>query len=83
LTELSAQIRDAVKDLSAGSYTDILSTDQGYQMFFIEKIVKTPGKTFEEASSAIEEELYNKLLNDALKSWLDNLRKEAHIKMIL
>jgi peptidyl-prolyl cis-trans isomerase SurA len=83
LTELSPQIRDAVKDLSAGSYTDILSTDQGYQMFFIEKIVKTPGKTFEEASSAIEEELYNKLLNDALKSWLDNLRKEAHIKMIL
>jgi len=83
LTELSPQIRDAVKDLPVGSYTDILSTDQGYQMFFIEKIVKTPGKTFEEASSAIEEELYNKLLNDALKSWLDNLRKEAHIKMIL
>ncbi|MBW1899650.1 MAG: peptidyl-prolyl cis-trans isomerase [Deltaproteobacteria bacterium] len=82
LTELSPQIRDAIKDLPVGSYTEILSTDQGYQMFFIEKIVKTPGKTFEEASSEIEEELYNRQLNEALKSWLDNLRKEAHIKMV-
>jgi len=82
LAELSPQIRDAIKDLPVGGYTDILSTDQGYQMFFIEKIVKTPGKTFEEASSEIEEKLYNKLLDEALKSWLESLRKEAHIKMI-
>jgi len=82
LTELSPQIRDGIKDLPAGSYTDILSTDQGYQIFFIEKIAKTPGKTFEEASSEIEEKLYNKLLNDALKTWLDSLRKDAHIKII-
>jgi peptidyl-prolyl cis-trans isomerase SurA len=82
LAELSQQIRNAIKDLPVGGYTDVLSTDQGYQMFFIEDIVKTPGKTFEQASSEIEEELYNDRLNEALKSWLDNLRKEAHIKII-
>lgn len=82
LTELSPQIRDAIKDMPIGGYTDILSTEHGYQLFFIENIVKTPGKTFEEASSEIEEALYNKMLDEALKSWLDNLRKEAHIKII-
>jgi peptidyl-prolyl cis-trans isomerase SurA len=82
LAELSQQIQDAIKDLPVGGYTDILSTDQGYQMFFIGEIIKTPGKTFEQASSAIEEELYNNRLDEALKSWLNNLRKEALIKII-
>ncbi len=83
LKDLSESIQNAVKDLKAGQFTDILQTDKGYQIFFIENIVTIPGKTLKEASPEIEEELYNEMLDNALKSWIDDLKKDSHIKKIL
>ncbi|MBA4367704.1 MAG: hypothetical protein C0403_08710 [Desulfobacterium sp.] len=83
LKDLSDSIQNAVKDLKAGQITDILQTDKGYQIFFIENIVTIPGKTLKEASPEIEEELYNEMLDNALKSWIDDLKKDSHIKKIL
>jgi peptidyl-prolyl cis-trans isomerase SurA len=83
LKELSDSIQNAVKDLKAGQFTDILQTDKGYQIFFVENIVTIPGKKLEEASPEIEEELYNEMLDNALKSWIDDLKKDSHIKIIL
>ena len=82
LSDLSEQIQQAVKDLKAEQFSDIVYTDSGYQIFFLEKIVTVPGKTLEEASPEIEEKLYEEMLNSALKSWIDDLKKEAHIKII-
>jgi len=83
LNDLSETIRNAVKDLKAGQFTDILQTDKGYQIFFIENIVTIPGKSLTQASPEIEEELYNEMLDNALKSWIDDLKKDSHIKKIL
>ncbi len=83
LKDLSESIQNAVKDLKTGQFTDILQTDKGYQIFYIENIVTIPGKTLKEASPEIEEELYNEMLDNALKSWIDDLKKDSHIKKIL
>jgi peptidyl-prolyl cis-trans isomerase SurA len=82
LQELSGPIQTAMKDLQAGQFTDILQTDSGYQIFFVEKIVTIPGKTLEEASPEIEEVLYGEMLDSALKAWIDDMKKDAHIKII-
>ena len=82
LKALSPQIRDAVKELKPGQFTDILSTDQGYQFFYIEDIIESPAKPLDEASGEIREKLFNEIVDSKFQSWLKDLRKKSHIKMI-
>ncbi len=78
----SPQIQAALKGLKTGQFTNILDTDQGYQILYIEEISELSGKSLEEASSEIEKTLYNETLEKMLQSWISDLKKEAHIKVI-
>ncbi len=80
--ELSPQLQEAVKGMNAGEFTSVLDTDQGYQIFFIQEIIKTKGKPLEEASSEIEEKLFNEINDKKFQSWIENLHKRSHIKVI-
>ncbi len=82
LSALSAQIRDAVKDLKPGEFTDFLDTDQGYQLFYIEDIINAPAKPLEEVSGEIREKLFNEIVDTKFQSWLKDLRKRSHIRII-
>jgi peptidyl-prolyl cis-trans isomerase SurA len=82
MTSLSPQIKTAIKDLDEGEYTAILDTDQGFQIFYVQEILRTGGKTFEEVSEDIGEKLYNDIVNRRFESWLKDLRKQSHIKII-
>ena len=82
MNSLSSQIQEAIKDLKAGEYTSILDTDQGFQVFYVEEIIKTSGKSFEEVSDEIGNKLYNDIVNRRFESWLKDLRKRSHIKII-
>lgn len=78
----SPQIQKALQNLQVGQFTEILETDQGYQIFFIEDIVQENEQTLEEVYSVIERALYNELVEKKILAWLDDLRKTAHIKII-
>ena len=80
--DLSPPVRKALKDLKAGEYTPVIETDQGVQLFYVEEIVDTPGKSLEEVSSEIEQKLYNEIVDEKYRSWLENLRKQSHIKIM-
>jgi peptidyl-prolyl cis-trans isomerase SurA len=82
LKALSPQIRDAVKDLKPGQFTEILSTDQGYQLFYIEDILESPAKPLKEVSGEIREKLFNEIVDSKFQSWLADLRKRSHIRII-
>ena len=82
IKELSDQIQEALKKIKVGEFTEILDTDQGYQIFFVKEIINTPGKSFEDVSSSIEEELYSDKVNDRFQVWLENIRKRSYIKII-
>ena len=82
LDTLTAQLQEAVKDLEPGAFTAVLDTEQGLQIFFVEEIVETPGKTLEEVSDEIEHKLYDQILNAKFNSWLEALRQRSHIKII-
>jgi peptidyl-prolyl cis-trans isomerase SurA len=66
LKDLSDQIKNAMKDLPIGQFTDIITTDQGYQLFFIENIVTIPGKTLEEAGKTLME-YYNSFAENKIE----------------
>jgi len=82
LDELSEQLKGAIKDLKTGDSTGVLDTDQGLQIFFVEKIVTSQAKSLEKVTPEIEKKLYNEIVNKNFQTWLEGLRKRAHIKII-
>ena len=81
--DISPQFQQAIKDLTVGQHTEVIETERGYQIFYIEDIARVGGKTFEEAQPEIEEQLYNDLVDEKFNTWLEDLRKNSHIKIIL
>jgi len=79
---LSPQLQMAIEKIKPGEFTTVLDTDQGYQIFFLEEIVNTPGKTLEEMSPEIERILYNESIDKKYQAWIGDLRKQAVIKII-
>lgn len=78
----SPQLKKIIKEMETGEFTSVVDTDQGYQIFLVQDIVKTPGKSLEEVSSEIERILFNEIVNTKFQAWLEDLRKQSHIKII-
>ena len=79
---LTPQIRDALEGLTAGQFSDIVETDQGYQLFMVEEIQTTGGQSLEEASESIGAKLYSERMEEKFKLWLADMRGKAHIRII-
>ena len=82
LSDLSANLRHAIENLSAGQITPILQTSQGYQIIYLQEIINSPGVSLEAATREIEELLYEEQYKQKKKEWIDHLRERAHIKVI-
>jgi peptidyl-prolyl cis-trans isomerase SurA len=79
---LAPNIRDAVMNLNQGEFSSVLDTDQGYQIFFVDKIENKEGRSFDEASDEIEDRLYKEIVDERFSSWLQELRNRSHIKIV-
>ncbi|THB75341.1 MAG: parvulin peptidyl-prolyl isomerase [Desulfobacteraceae bacterium] len=83
LDAMSEQIQKSLDGLEKGQHTRVVSTDQGYQIFYIEDIIVDGALTYEEAAQKILEILYNKEAEKKFSTWLETLKKNAHIKTML
>lgn len=70
LKDLSTDLKALLEKMKAGDMSPILKSDQGYQVFWVEKIDVKTGKTLEEASSEIERKLYDKIVNEKYQAWI-------------
>ncbi len=82
IDELSENIRTAVQELKQGEFSPVVETDQGYQIFYVERIDDVPGKSLDEASDEILKLLYDQAVNEKFSAWIEELRKNADIKII-
>lgn len=82
ITDISRDLRPHIADLKAGEISDIIDTEQGFQVFYVEDIKAVEGKSLEDASAEIQEKLYNDIVNASFKNWLTELRENSHIKII-
>lgn len=80
--DLDDSIGNALEKIKPGEFTDIIDTDLGYQIFYLEEIVTTDEIPLEKASPAIEETLYKQELEKKFKDWISDLKEEAHIQII-
>jgi peptidyl-prolyl cis-trans isomerase SurA len=81
--DFAPQLKAALDGLPKGTYTTILETGQGYQIFYIEDILREDARSLEDASAEIEEILYKLLSEKEFVNWIEDLRENSHIKIIL
>jgi len=82
LDSLSPQLQTAIKGMKSGEFTPVLETDQGYQIFFLQEILKTPGKSLEDVSPEIQRILFEENADKKYQEWIEGLRKQSVIKII-
>lgn len=83
LDALAPEIREAVRTLSPGEFTGVMETDLGFQIFYLEEILEAGGRPLAEVEEEIQEKLYQEAVNKAFRTWLEDLRKQSHIKKVL
>ena len=79
---LTEEIRSALKSTQAKEYTRVVETDQGPQIFYVEDIASTGGKTLEEATAEIRKKLYDDVVDRKFNTWIEDLRKRSHIQIL-
>ncbi|WP_457553794.1 SurA N-terminal domain-containing protein [Desulfobacula sp.] len=83
INNFSESIKEIISHLNKGEYSNIISTAQGFQIFYVEDIVLSGNKTYEQAYDEIHNILYRKLSEKKFKTWLESLKKNAYIKIML
>ncbi|WP_319404705.1 SurA N-terminal domain-containing protein [uncultured Desulfosarcina sp.] len=79
---LSPQIQAALDGLAPGKATAILDTDQGFQLFYVEAVNRTEGKSLENVREEIHQKLYAEVVDKKFLTWLEDLRSRSSIKII-
>ncbi|MFZ1985756.1 MAG: peptidylprolyl isomerase [Desulfatitalea sp.] len=79
---LATPIREALVGLTSGQFTPVIDTEQGYQIFFVEELVHTGGKSLQEATTEIQDKLFAEVVEQKFKTWLKELRQRAHIQIL-
>lgn len=81
-SDLSPDLKERLKGKKAGDHTEVMDTDYGYQIFYVDEIVEAREKRLEEVAPEIEDILYNKIIDQEYQAWLKHLRSSSHIKVI-
>lgn len=76
-------IKTAVQPLKKKEYSDVISTGQGYQIIYVEDIVDTGGQALDQIRDEIQDILYRKQAEEKFAGWIESLKKNAHIKIML
>ncbi len=79
---LTKKIQSAVQGLSAGQFTEVVETEQGYQIFFVEDVISSGGITLDDARQEIQEKLFAEDVDRKYKVWLKTMREKAHVKIL-
>jgi len=82
LDELTVELQQVVSGMKEGQISDVLETDNGFQILWLEEVEEQTGKTLVEATAEIERELYEKAVDEKYRQWLADLKKRSYIKVI-
>jgi parvulin-like peptidyl-prolyl isomerase len=82
IEELTPRLREAVRGMKAGQYSPIVETDFGYQLVFVEDIKETASRPLAQVEAEIQDILFRERVDERFASWLSDLRKRSHIKVM-
>ncbi len=76
-------IKSAVQPLKKGEYSGVIATGQGFQIVYVEDIIETGGQALDQVRDEIQDILYQKQGEEKFTRWIESLKKNAHIKIML
>jgi peptidyl-prolyl cis-trans isomerase SurA len=82
LGDLSEELQGVVKKLKANEFSQILETNFGYQIIYVQKIEDSSAKPIGEVKDEIRQLLYDELVDNKYQDWLLELRERSHIRII-
>jgi peptidyl-prolyl cis-trans isomerase SurA len=80
--ELTPQLREAVRRMKSGEVSPVVETDFGYQLIYVQEIEDAPARPLAEVEAEIQEVLYRQYVEDKFSSWLSDLRRRSHIRIM-
>ena len=83
LDVFAENIRENILLLEENQYTDVILTDGGFQIFFLEKIELSVGKTLKQANDEIVNKLFAAKAEKKYIEWFKVLKERSHLKVIL
>ncbi|MCK5098164.1 MAG: SurA N-terminal domain-containing protein [Desulfobacteraceae bacterium] len=83
LDVFAENIKENILMLEKGQYTDVILTDGGFQIFFLENIEISGGKTLEQANEEIVRKLFGVKAEKKYIEWFESLKETSHIKITL
>ncbi len=83
LEDLSEHLQPVMASLEPGQFTDIIQTDMGFQIFFLDAVEAPAKQEFETVKEKIRQQLFEQKVEEKFDQWLESLRKSAHIRIIL
>jgi peptidyl-prolyl cis-trans isomerase SurA len=82
IDELTPQLRQAVQNLKAGQCSAVVESDFGYQIVYIQRIEETAAKPLPQVEAEIQDILFRETVDTRFASWISELRKRSHIKVV-
>jgi peptidyl-prolyl cis-trans isomerase SurA len=79
----SINIKESISKLKKGEFTDVVTTFQGYQIFYVEDILLDGKMTIDQAKPEIQQLLFEDQVKEKFMKWLTSLKEKAHIKKML
>jgi len=83
LEVFAEDIRKNILLLEKKQYTDPILTDGGFQIFFLENIEISDGKSIEEANDEIANKLFGTKSEKKYLEWVTEVKERSHVKIIL
>ena len=82
LEDLSEHLQPVMASLEPGQFTDIIQTDMGFQIFYLDAIESPAKQEFETVREKIGQQLYEQKVEEKFDQWIEALRRSAHIRII-
>ena len=80
--DLAPEIKEVVINTKEGDITPVIETDFGYQIFYVQSVIKNDGSLDEDAADRIHKKIYDEKLDEKFNAWIEELRDSAHIQII-
>ena len=83
IEEMAPYLKTAISGLKAGQMTEVIDTEQGYQVFRVKDYRKGGTKAYEQVKDEIYRDLFQQEVDKAYEAWVTGLRQKAYIKVTL
>ncbi|MCU0561606.1 MAG: SurA N-terminal domain-containing protein [Desulfobacterales bacterium] len=82
IEELTPRLREVVRLMKPGEVSPLVETEFGYQVLFVQQLQDAAGRPLAEVEAEITDTLYRERVDGRIKTWLSDLRRRSHIKVI-